>query len=231
MIKDSGLFQNATIPIIGVNIVMFILQLTIDRFTDMFMLLSQDALSRPWILLTSMFLHGSPTHLMMNMYVLMMFGGLIEQKIGTKRFLVVYFGSGLLASLVFAIFQPSQAAVGASGAIMGILGLTIMLMPHLKILFLFVIPMSLRTAGIIFVIIDVFGAFGIGIPGIANVAHLGGLAFGLIFGFYLLKQKKSFLKRFNKPRKTITRHHINNTSKNIEMSDKEIDDYIKNGRL
>jgi len=223
--------QSAVMPILAVNVIFFILQIAVPRFTETFVLVSNEILTRPWILLTSMFLHGGVGHLFINMYILFMFGTLIERKIGTKRFLFIYFLSGILASLGFVAFQElimktSGAALGASGAIMGILGVTIMLLPHLRILFLFFIPMSLRTAGIIFVIIELFGMFGIGIPGIANSAHLVGLICGLIYGFYLLKQKGKFKKRFvRRPPSSI------NYEQNIHMDDKDIDDYVRYGRL
>ena len=67
-----------------------------------------------------------------------------------------------------------------------------MLFPHLKVLMFFAIPMSLRTAGIIFAMLDIFFLF---VPnGIANMARLAGLASGLVYGKYLLGQKKSFNK-------------------------------------
>jgi membrane associated rhomboid family serine protease len=225
---SRDIFQNATMPLIGVNIILFILQYIINGFTETFMLISQDVLSRPWILITSMFLHADPMHLILNMYVLLMFGSLIEQKIGTKRFLIVYFVSGFLASLLSTPFY--RAALGASGAIMGILGVTIVLLPHLKVLLFFVIPMSLRTAGILFVIIELLGALGIGIPGIANVAHLVGLFCGLGFGFYLLKKRKGFTRRFTEKPKVKVIHPEAHT-KSIEMSKEEIDDYLRHGRL
>ena len=226
-------FQNAVMPILAVNILFFVLQIAIKGFTETFMLVSSDILTRPWILLTSMFLHGGAGHLFINMYILFMFGTLIERKIGTKRFILIYFISGILASIGFVVFQElimktSGAALGASGAIMGILGVTIMLLPHLRILFFFFIPMSLRTAGIIFVIIELFGMFGIGIPGIANSAHLVGLICGLIYGFYLLKQKGKFKKRFVK---RPPRYSSVSYEQNIHMDDKDIDDYVRYGRL
>ncbi|MCD4666859.1 rhomboid family intramembrane serine protease [archaeon] len=188
--KSSFLFGNVVTILLAINVLAFILQWIIPGFTDLFVLVSKDVLARPWILLTSMFLHGSLPHLLFNMYALFIFGSLIEQKIGSKRFSFVYFLSGILASLLFTVLMPSSAALGASGAVMGILGVTIMLMPDLRVLFFFFIPMSLRTAGIVFILIDVLGAFGIGIPGIANVAHLAGVAVGLIYGYYLLKNRK-----------------------------------------
>lgn len=212
--------RNAVGPLIIANILMFILQLFIDGFTESFMLVQYGALTRPWIMVTSMFLHGSPNHLLFNMYALWMFGPLIETKIGTKRFLGVYFLAGILAAFISNFVYP--AALGASGAIMAILGLVIMLLPNLKVLFLFFIPMTMRTAGFIFALIDIFGIF---YPnGTANVAHLVGLGIGLLFGYYLIGKKKTFHKKF-----TAKKHHTTGTI--IELNESDVDEYLKYGRI
>ena len=223
--------KDAVIPLVLINIAVFILQATLGSwFTEMFLLASQDVLSRPWILLTSMFLHGGTSHLLFNMYALFIFGPLIEQRIGVKRFVFIYFLSGIFAAIMSTFFY--SRALGASGAIMGIIGVTIMLFPNLRVLLFFFIPMSLRTAGIIFALVDILGVF---VPsGVANIAHLVGLGCGLVFGYYLIQKKKQFTKRFTKkshnPKKR-TIHHISAHNKNIEMSKDEIEDYIQHGRL
>ncbi len=226
--KSSIFLQSAVIPIILVNVVVFILQVVLkDSFTESFILVSADVWSRPWILLTSMFLHGSVTHLLFNMYALFIFGLLLEQRIGRNRFLFIYFASGILAAVASTFFY--DRALGASGAIMGMLGVTIMLMPDLKVLFFFIIPMSLRTAGIIFALIDLLGVFGIGIHGIANIAHLVGLGCGLAYGYYLLKQKGKFHKRFTVEPKKKKQPQRQDTV--IELTKDDVDDYLKYGRL
>jgi membrane associated rhomboid family serine protease len=217
-----------TIPIIVINIVMYLLQQFITGFTDNLLLVSADVWVRPWILLSSMFLHGSPAHLFFNMYALFLFGPFLESRIGTKRFTFIYLVSGILAGIAASFFYSS--ALGASGAIMGILGVTIMLFPNLPVLFFFVIPMNLRTAGLIIALIDIVGLF----PGVAHMAHLAGLAAGLLYGWYLVKKRDGFRKRFTgtgemkraKVIKTKTRD-----KNDIFMSDNDVEDYIQNGRI
>lgn len=246
MTRNSGFrLRNTAIILIGLNIAFFFLQQVVSGFTENLMLVSSDVFYRPWILLTSMFLHGSGGHLFFNMYALFLFGTLIEQRVGTKRFLMLYFASGILAGLGFAAFQElilgsTGAALGASGGMMGVLGITIVLLPHLKVLFLFFIPMSMRTAGIVIALIDLLGVFGVGLRGIANIAHLVGLACGIVYGVYLLKEKSRFHARFTSPRRTgagrgKTRAYSNSTpsdvNRSIELSREELDDYLKHGRL
>ncbi|MFW6220747.1 MAG: rhomboid family intramembrane serine protease, partial [Nanoarchaeota archaeon] len=143
---------NRIIPIIIViNIICFLLQ-NFDGFTELFFVAKGDYFNRPWTLLTSIFLHGSLFHILINMYILYMFGGLLESKIGSKRFLSLYLTCGIFASFISSLIYP--AALGASGAIFGVIGALIILMPNLKILLMFVIPMPLWVAGILLVILD-----------------------------------------------------------------------------
>ncbi len=222
--------NNVVMPIIGINILFFILQFIIPGFNDAFSLSSAQVFARPWILITSMFMHASLFHIFINMYILFIFGTLIERRVGTRRFLFIYFLSGILASLGFVIFQElilgtSGVAVGASGAIMGIIGLTILLMPDLRVLLFFFIPMSLRTAGIIFVLFEIFGLIYTklgGSIGIANSAHLVGLVSGFIYGYYLKKKKGSFRRR---------KRYSKNYQDSIIMNDEDINNYMKYGKI
>lgn len=231
------------IMLVIINVIIFLAQNAFKGLTEALYLVPLDILNKPYTLITSMFLHGGTGHLFFNMYALFIFGSLIEQRIGTKRFLSLYFVSGIVASLAYALFTSlilgtNTPALGASGAIMAILGMTIMLMPDLKVLFFFIIPMSLRTAGIIFVAIDILGLF---VPtGIAHIAHLGGLICGLIYGYYLIKKRNKSLGKFTVPRTiTITKkpkkkeknNNYTEYSQQIEMNDEEIESYIKYGKI
>lgn len=232
--------KNAALYIIGLNVVMFILQQLIPGMTESLLLNSATVWQKPWIMLTSMFLHADIWHLLFNMYALLIFGTLIEQRIGSNRFLGAYLISGIIASAGTVFFYP--ASLGASGAIMSILGLTIMLMPDLKVLFFFVVPMSMRTAGIIFAAFDIIGSLTGAFGPIAHVAHLIGLACGLIYCYYLLRRKKEIMKRvlgveYYEASKNDAQKNKNKKSsasknaKTIELSDEDIEEYINTGRL
>src|SRR5712691_5195679 len=75
-----------------------------------------------WRLLTAAFLHYGPIHLLMNMVALYWFGSLLEQRIGSGKFLLLYLVSGLAGSAGALLLDPLKPTVGASGAIFGILG-------------------------------------------------------------------------------------------------------------
>ncbi len=250
--KSGFKLKNVTFILLGLNIAMYMFQSIFgDVFTSSLMLVSGDIFTRPWIMLSSMFLHGGSWHLLFNMYALFIFGPLIERRIGSKRFLGAYLFSGILASLIYGSFNtfimnaPNAAAVGASGAIMALLGLTIILLPHLIFLFFFVIPMSMRTAGIVFALMDLIGFITPSNTGIAHLAHLVGLGCGLLFGWYLLKKKKVFVQQFTRtgPRVKVFMGKMKKTpppnnkqqsslhDDTIELSKDDVDNYFKYGRL
>jgi uncharacterized protein len=231
-------FKNVALTLIGINVVMFILQQIIPKMTDSLLLDASTVWQKPWILLTSMFLHADITHLLFNMYALLIFGMLVEQRIGSNRFLGAYLISGLIASVGATFFYPK--ALGASGAIMSLLGITIMLMPDLRVLFFFVIPMTMRTAGIIFALIDI--VMYLFIPsGIANMAHLIGLACGLAYGYYLLRRKRKVVQQvlgveYQEPSSAYKEAHKPKKKSNakkttIELTDEEIEEYINKGHF
>ena len=206
-------FKTAVMPLIGVNLLFFILQVVLgDGFTQAFVLIGKDVFTRPWILLTSMFMHGGFNHIFFNMYALFLFGPMLEHRIGAKRFLIVYLGSGLIAGFLSSFVYT--AALGASGAIMGMIGALIIVMPHLRLLFFFFIPMPLWIAGIVWALLDTFGVF---YPsGVGNVAHLVGMGAGLLYGLHLKEKKQKFEVKFQSK---------------THMDVEDIEEYFKTGRI
>lgn len=209
--------RSVVLPLIIANGLFFMLQLFIPSFTDYFLLVGSDIFSRPWILLTHMFMHAGFNHIFFNMYGLLLFGPLLESRIGPKRFLTIYLASGLIAA-IFTSFayglSPLYRALGASAALMGIIGVVIVLLPKLRLLFFFVIPMPLWFAGIMWAAIDTWGLFHQ--TGIGNAAHLIGMATGVGYGFYLIKDRKKHRKSF---------------ASKTHLDDKDVDDYLRSGRI
>jgi rhomboid protease GluP len=132
-----------------------------------------------WRLLVAVFLHVNLIHLALNSLGLFIFGSLIENVLGTARFLAIYLVSGLCASaLSFALSGPSAVAVGASGAIFGLLGAWLAYNLRRR-------SLSMARANIqgAVVLIAINLVFGLSVPGVDNVAHLGGLGAGIVAGF------------------------------------------------
>ena len=143
------------------------------------LILNQSSFTEPWRFLTSMFLHGSLLHLMFNLLALVFFGLALEKTIGSEKFLGVYLISGILANLISVNFYPSS--LGASGAIMGIIGCLTIIKPLMNV-WAFGMIMPMFIASIIWVIVDSIGIF---MPSnIGHIAHLSGILFGGLFGIY-----------------------------------------------
>jgi uncharacterized protein len=162
----------------GIIALVYGLQMVVPGFTDSFKLISADAFSRPWILFTAIFLHGSITHLLFNGFGLALFGSILEETIGSKRFLMVFFGTGLFSSVVVTFFYHS--VLGASGAIYGILGTLVILRPTMTV-WVYYMPMPLFVAAFVWAAGDLLGFL---FPrGIANAGHLSGMLAGFVAGF------------------------------------------------
>jgi membrane associated rhomboid family serine protease len=162
-------------------------------------LVSWDALvaGRSWTLLTSEFSHVWYVHFLVNMFVLANFGPIVEYTIGSARFLGFYLLAAVVASLShaavskFVLNEPGISALGASGAISGVILLFAFLYPRARILLFFVIPMPVMVGVAAFVGLDLAGliwqAEGGGLP-IGHGAHLGGAATGTLYYFFVIRR-------------------------------------------
>jgi len=182
-------FKFYTIWIALAIILVFVLQTFISGFTDLF-ILNEKAYPEIWRFVTSIFLHGSAKHLLSNLFALIFFGLILEKTVGSNKFLGIYLVSGILANIVAINFYPSS--LGASGAIMGIIGALTILRPTMQVwAFGMIVPMFVAT--IIWVVIDAIGVF---IPSnIGHIAHLSGIAFGGIIALFLRSREETRMKR------------------------------------
>jgi membrane associated rhomboid family serine protease len=168
----------------AVCVAVFILQLVIPGFTELF-LLTPEAWPQGWRFVSAVFLHGGVGHLLYNLLALGLFGSMLERLVGSRRFLLVFFVSGIVANILSVNFY--DASLGASGAIFGVIGALIMIRPGLPV-FAFGFPMPIFIAGILWVAGDVLGAVGYmsgnPINNTGNFAHLSGMIVGLVMGFF-----------------------------------------------
>ncbi|HOX27854.1 MAG TPA: rhomboid family intramembrane serine protease, partial [bacterium] len=142
-----------------------------------------------WQPLTYMFLHGSFMHIFFNMFFLWMFGTEVEQTMGSRTFGIYYFfcgiGAGLLTCLLNATVFKSTGfmtpTIGASGAIYGVLIAFGLIFPERMILVFFVLPVKALIFVIGMGLIELYLMVTMPNGGIAYVAHVGGMLFGLIF--------------------------------------------------
>jgi membrane associated rhomboid family serine protease len=183
---DWGAAPNPAVQgILAITIAMWVLQLALRRDFEFWLKLypaQATDLFRPWQVVTYGFLHAvrEPLHIVCNMIGLWMFGRWMEDEKGSREFTAFYLFSlvfGAAGHLAYAYWGAPAAAVGASGAIMAIIGWAAVTYPRREILVMFVIPMQLRFAAILFIALDALGAG----PNISHGAHLGGIAFGLAY--------------------------------------------------
>lgn len=132
-------------------------------------------------IITSGFLHVNVLHLVVNMYVLYMFGPILEQALGAGGYLLVYFAAlvgGSLWMLADKRHQPDYAAVGASGAVSGVILAFCLFAPLVMLYLFFAIPMPAAVFGIGFILVSAWLS-GRDNAMIAHGAHLGGALAGL----------------------------------------------------
>ncbi len=174
----------AWLELIALNVAMFLFQAASGgSVATLLAFVPANALQMPWTIITSLFLHANPTHLFFNMWALFIFGPLLERTIGTSKFLALYLISGIVGNVGFALFYPATTAgIGASGAIYGVIGALAVILPNLMIL-VFFIPMPMWMAAIAWAVIEFVSS--LSPTPIANLVHLTGLAFGVLWGLKL----------------------------------------------
>lgn len=192
-VRNRPKLRNVWLWIIIVTCILFIIQLIFgDSFTNMFLLDRTQLSNHPWMLITAIFMHANFWHIFFNMFAILIFGPVLEQRIGSKKFLFLYLVGGIFANIIGLFFY--ERALGASGAIMALLGTLIFLMPRLKVWIWGIVPLPLWAAGILWFALDLFGTLD-PTSGIGNVAHIAGMIFGLLYGYYLKSKYNAFNKR------------------------------------
>jgi len=173
--------------LLAVNFLFFIASLVRQGLVlDLFGLMPFTFLNEPWTIVTNMFVHGGWTHIIFNMLALFFLGSYLLRLIGESKFLIVYFVGGILGNVFFIwLGNPFAIAVGASGAIFALGGALAAMRPRMKvIIFPIPVPLDLWIAIIILMGISF-------IPyRVAWQAHLGGLVFGLIAGYYFRRRER-----------------------------------------
>ncbi len=156
-----------------------------------------------WVFLTSMFLHGSPEHLVLNMIALFFFGRAVEMKLGKKKFLLAFFISAFLGDLaiIFAnligLLPPDVPTIGISAAVFGLMGTAMLIKPFEFIMFPYLIPIPLVLVALLYTLYNIAAFLLIFTAKLSSnvsyISHIGGLAGGMLFGFKQEGSKKGFI--------------------------------------
>ena len=188
----------AVITFIFLNVVAFVFEIFYGNWTDpalyrvgAFEPYSVIALGQYWRLVTALFLHAGPVHLIFNLFALYVLGPPLERSIGSLRFCVCYLiagiGSttGVLGLVLLNLIRPALL-VGASGSIMGIVGAwAAFLLLHRHA------PRARQRLSNVVMIIVIQIAFDLSTPQVSMAAHMCGLITGFLVGLALAPRKSS----------------------------------------
>ena len=216
MAFQSNILQNippVTRSLLIVNVIMFVATLINENFMigTFAMFYPASPFFRWWQPLTHMFMHGGWWHILFNMYTLVMFGMVVERALDTKKFLILYFVTGLGAVALHtgvewlevhrALASSDPAAqqavmdvyrtpmVGASGAIYGVLVAFAMLYPEARMTLIFPpVTLDAKWMVTIFIVLELLTGITGTQVGVAHFAHLGGALFGFLLILYWRKR-------------------------------------------
>ncbi len=215
---DSVKLPKATLTLIGINVFIYIFSSRLegagfDAFCSFFGLVPARVLAADFILwykifpfLTSMFVHGSFLHLAGNCLFFYIFGCALENRFGSRRLVYFYLLSGLYAGLFYICcrWQSPIPVIGASGAISGLMGAVLVLMPRarIRLLFMSFVPFYARIIAVpayVFLGLDFLMQLAFGLSkietGVAYWGHVGGFVGGLALSPLVLSGA------FRRPRK------------------------------
>jgi membrane associated rhomboid family serine protease len=188
--------------LIALNVVIFVITLirpvsVINSLGLTPALLSQQ----PWTIISNMFVHGSPWHILFNMIALYFLGSFFIRAVGEKSFLAVFFLGGLAGNALYCLLgylvfrglippnfgHPFIPGIGASGGIFALAGALAIMVPRVPvIIFPIPIPMPLWIAVILLLVLSFL------FSGIAWQAHLGGLLLGLVAGLIFKRRRRIY---------------------------------------
>ena len=207
------LFTDAIKLLVSINFLVFLLQTISGQERILFQLFGmvpKNTWSQlmVWQPFTYLFFHGGIWHVLINMFVLWMFGSELETVWGKKEFLKYYFITGIGSGLVTIFFSLNSLipVVGASGAVYGILlayGLTF---PNRYVYLYFLIPVKVKFFVIVIGGIAFFSSIGAGSSGVSHLTHLSGMLIGL--GYLKSNYKLDMVKNILVKQKDSIRHRI-----------------------
>ncbi|HHT38327.1 MAG TPA: rhomboid family intramembrane serine protease [Mollicutes bacterium] len=197
--KNEDVFKNkkpyVTTLLIAINVLVFALSL----FFGIEFVGTYGGLYPPLVrggevyrLITAIFIHANPLHILMNMYALYILGSQIESFFGGFKFLAIYMFSGLMGSLLSMAFLGEAWSIGASGAIFGLFGALLYFGYHYRVY----LGSAMKERIIPILILNLI--LGFAIPNIDQYAHLGGLVGGALMAMALgVKYKENKSQQIN----------------------------------
>lgn len=202
-----------TYIIIGITSFIFLIEVLANQtygvnylenvFNDYGFSLGNLLQGRFWVFVTSIFLHAGPEHLILNMVALFFFGKVVEANLGWKKYLIIFFVAAFVGDLgivlmdLLGLGSSVVATIGMSGAIFGLLGTAMLIKPFDLVFYPYLIPVPLIMVALLYTLFNV-SAFILVLSGgyvtdVSYMAHIGGLASGMVFGFKEEGRKKGLM--------------------------------------
>jgi membrane associated rhomboid family serine protease len=178
--RFAMLDQKATLVIVVVSAALWLLNQVAGGYVNLYLAYDTPLLgSQPWRIVTGLFVHSSFFHILFNMWAVWIFGRMLENILGTWRFVALFFLAGLGGDLAVTLLSPGTPVVGASGAIFGLFAA------------FFVIQRSLGYNAVQLLVIMGLNLIVGFLPGtnISWQAHVGGIVLGFITGFVFSKTR------------------------------------------
>ena len=184
--------------ILIINIVLFVAkelisnQIDLDKYLDLYPIGTPNF--KPHQFISYMFMHADIPHIFLNMLGVYMFGSILENIWGPKRFLNYYILCGLGAAAlqlgISAFYNEYTVLLGASGSVFGLLVAFAMMFPNTELQVYFVIPVKAKYLVIGYALFELYNGF-FAHDNVAHFAHLGGLVVGIVI-MLIWKRNKNF---------------------------------------
>lgn len=207
------LFTDAIKLVISINFIIFLLQTISGQeriLFELFGIVPKNTFGQLmlWQPFTYLFLHGGIWHVLINMFVLWMFGSELETLWGRQEFLKYYFLTGVGSGLVTVLFSLNSPVpvVGASGAVYGILLAYGLIFPNRYVYLYFFIPVRVKYFVIVIGALAFFSSLGSSSSGVSHLTHLSGMLIG--FGYLKSNVRLDALKSMVMQQKDGIRHRI-----------------------
>jgi membrane associated rhomboid family serine protease len=156
----------------------------LNAFYDIYGFSGSNFLERPYVLITSIFLHADIVHLLSNIFVLFFFGIALEGEIGKKVLMIFFLGAFLGDIVSIPAYGFNAVSIGASAGIFALVGAGMLIKPFDLSFYPLILPIPLALLGMMYAVYNLYEFFA-AVPGsnISYIGHVAGLSVGLFFGF------------------------------------------------